>query len=249
MVKGQHEPLISEAQFENVQAILDGRKKRVRANVKMLSDVHLPLRGFLVCPKCGKNLTGSASKGRTNLYYYYHCIASCGFRHNAEGANEIFADHLKKFELREAYKKVVQKMILDGYSQVAGNANANRKKVIDEIEAENYKLSVARDKLLREKIDDEDYLIIKRECKEKIEKLESELEKASVSNTPRSIEHKLEKALEATTNLSSRIIGSIYPEKAVFDGESYRTNRLNIVLRYIFQVNSELEYKKTGVIQ
>ncbi|ULT40729.1 recombinase family protein [Niabella defluvii] len=41
-VKGQHEPLISEAQFENVQAILDGRRKSVRTNVKLLSDAHLP---------------------------------------------------------------------------------------------------------------------------------------------------------------------------------------------------------------
>ncbi|ULT40730.1 hypothetical protein KRR40_39215 [Niabella defluvii] len=138
-------------------------------------------------------------------------------------------------------------MILDAYKQVAGNANNNRKKVIDEIEAENQKLSVARDKLLREKIDDEDYLIIKRECKEKIEKLESELEKTSVHNPSRGIEAKLEKALEATTNLSSfykessimtkrRIIGSIYPEKAVFDGTAYRTDRLNVILKYNFQI-------------
>ena len=47
---------------------------------KIAVDGNFPLRGFLLCPTCGKLLTGSASKGRTNYYHYYHCSATCGFR-------------------------------------------------------------------------------------------------------------------------------------------------------------------------
>ncbi len=66
-VQGQHERL-----FDRVQKILEGNKRVELPKTKILSDVILPLRGFLVCPKCGRNLSGSASKGRNNRYYYYH---------------------------------------------------------------------------------------------------------------------------------------------------------------------------------
>ncbi|WP_410494156.1 zinc ribbon domain-containing protein [Chryseobacterium sp. CH21] len=29
------------------------------------------MRGFLTCPKCGRNLTASGSKGSQKIYYYY----------------------------------------------------------------------------------------------------------------------------------------------------------------------------------
>jgi site-specific DNA recombinase len=62
-VKGQHDPLISEALFYKVQEIIDGNIRQVRPQTKIISDDNLPLRGFLICPDCGRNLTGSASKG------------------------------------------------------------------------------------------------------------------------------------------------------------------------------------------
>ncbi|MGV8092263.1 MAG: recombinase zinc beta ribbon domain-containing protein [Mangrovibacterium sp.] len=49
----------------------------------------------MVCPECGRNLTGSASKGRTSRYYYYHCVSSCGFRQKAELANDIFEKSMR----------------------------------------------------------------------------------------------------------------------------------------------------------
>jgi site-specific DNA recombinase len=57
--------IVSEALFYNVQEILEG-KKRIQL-VKMKTDDSLPLRGFLLCPKYGKQLTESASKGRHTI--------------------------------------------------------------------------------------------------------------------------------------------------------------------------------------
>src|SRR5690606_10499462 len=94
-VKGQHEPLISESDFSDVQDILDGRKRNT-AKPKIVSMDTLPLRGFLKCPKCDRMLTGSASKGKMGkYYYYYHCSSSCGTRFRAENTNEIFEQQLQ----------------------------------------------------------------------------------------------------------------------------------------------------------
>jgi site-specific DNA recombinase len=34
------------------------------------------LRGFLICPYCGRRLTASTSAGRYAKYQYYHCPVS-----------------------------------------------------------------------------------------------------------------------------------------------------------------------------
>jgi len=77
-VKGLHEPIISKALYYQVQDVLDGRKRHYR--LKVVANESLPLRGFLICPLCIKILTGSASKGFTKYYSYYHCTDGCSCR-------------------------------------------------------------------------------------------------------------------------------------------------------------------------
>ena len=48
----------------------NGKKKMFRTKVGSMNI--LQLRGHLICPKCGKLLIGSAFKGRSGKYYYYH---------------------------------------------------------------------------------------------------------------------------------------------------------------------------------
>ncbi|MES1223365.1 MAG: zinc ribbon domain-containing protein [Bacteroidota bacterium] len=52
--------------------------------------------GFLICPRCGRILTGSGSKGRKLRYYYYHCSSACGIRYRADVANREFIREIKK---------------------------------------------------------------------------------------------------------------------------------------------------------
>jgi hypothetical protein len=108
-VPGQHEAIISETMFYDVQDFLDGRKKIFRTKIE--AEEILQLRGYLICPNCGKLLTGSASKGRSSYYYYYHCLASCGVRFKAEDTNSLFLRELSKFVpkpgMLEAYKRVI----------------------------------------------------------------------------------------------------------------------------------------------
>jgi site-specific DNA recombinase len=255
LVQGRHEPLISEELFNKVQRILDGNKRMERPNTKILSDKNLPLRGFLTCPKCGRNLTGSASKGRTNRYYYYHCIASCGFREQAGNANAIFENGLLQFELNDGIKNILKKLLLDNYKKFVQSPMNEKKKVSEEIDRLNARLSVARNKLLSETIDDEEYLDIKRECKEKIERLEEQLSKEGLNAKKVNIDKSLDRALQSIVNIPKlyreggistkrAVIGSIFPEKLEFDGKTYRTARMNVIANYIFQINNGLLQKR-----
>ena len=257
LVQGQHEPMISESLFYQIQDILDKNVKKVRPNTKMVSEDNLPLRGFLVCPKCNRNLTGSASKGRTKHYYYYHCIPSCGFRHKASEVNNLFEKELRNYEFPQKMKKILSNLILDNCKSFIINTGNKKKQISDQIDELNAKMSKARDMFLLGKIDDEDYRMIKSENKEKIDRLENELSRHLAESKEVNINIRLEKALMAITNISSMyqnadielkrfIIGSIYPEKLEFDGTTYRTVRRNVIAEYIFKVNKELRNEKNG---
>ena len=254
LVQGQHEPLISKELFDRVQLILDGNKRVERPNTKILSDENLPLRGFLVCPECGRNLTGSASKGRTSRYYYYHCVSSCGFRQKAEVANDIFEKGMRQFALNGS-AQIVKRLLLDNYKKFVKNPFDEKKQIVQEIDKLNARLSVARNKLLSEIIDDEEYLEIKDECKTRLESLEEQLSKDGSDAKKINIEKSLDRALkyienipkmysEGEINTRRGIIGSIFPEKLEFDGKTYRTARMNVIANYIFQITNGLLQKK-----
>lgn len=61
-VPGLHDPIITEDLFYEVQDYLNGKKKIYRTQLG--STEIFQLRGFILCPQCGKILTASASKGR-----------------------------------------------------------------------------------------------------------------------------------------------------------------------------------------
>jgi site-specific DNA recombinase len=108
-VKGQHEPLITESLFYQVQDTLDG-KRRIYVSKKKSLDY--PMRGFLICPDCGRLLTGSSSQGRSKKYFYYHCKLPCKARFHTDHTHDLFAKELKKFIPRpgmiETYQEVIQ---------------------------------------------------------------------------------------------------------------------------------------------
>jgi DNA invertase Pin-like site-specific DNA recombinase len=67
-VRGKHEPLISEETFQKIQDRINGKS---RPHAKLNED--FPLRGFVKCSGCGKNLTGGWAKGRKERYARYWC--------------------------------------------------------------------------------------------------------------------------------------------------------------------------------
>nr|WP_262898273.1 recombinase family protein [Flavobacterium geliluteum] len=108
---GINERLISILLFEKVQEILNKRRKKASRKV-VLSD-HLILRGFLLCPDCGKTLTGSGYMGRSEKYYYYHCSLGCKFRTRADSVNQQFLLFLKKLKAREPYTELSEMILKD----------------------------------------------------------------------------------------------------------------------------------------
>ena len=158
-------------------------------------------------------------------------------------------------QFQNGTSQIVKKLLLDNYKKFINNPFDEKKQIAQEIDKLNARLSVARNKLLSEIIDDKEYLEIKDECKKRIENLEEQLSKDGSDTTKINIEKSLDRALkyienipkmysEGEINTRRGIIGSIFPEKLEFDGKTYRTTRMNVIANYIFQINNGLLQNK-----
>ncbi|WP_245901808.1 hypothetical protein [Chitinophaga ginsengisoli] len=65
-----------------------------------------------MCPRCGRLLSRSGSKGNGGIYYYYHCqsVKVCKERFRGDTANEAF--------VRQLGQIAVNAPIIDYYCQI-----------------------------------------------------------------------------------------------------------------------------------
>ena len=108
-----NEPLIDKATFDEVQRILDGKKKDTPKLHKPVNP-DLFLRRFLTCPVCGHVLTGATSRGNGGLYNYYLC--SHDHKHlnaRAEDVNEGFVKYVSRLKPNKAILQLYNEILLD----------------------------------------------------------------------------------------------------------------------------------------
>ncbi len=240
LVRGIHEPVISEGLFYMVQDILDGRKPK-HPSIHTGKD-ELPLRGFLMCRKCGAKLTGSASKGRGGRYFYYHCTSSCGERYRAEEVNQHFFTELQKAVPNEEAICFFEHIAADYFRKV-GKAKSNNLQAVDEaIEKTRARITNALRRMSDEEITPADYRDIKNLYEPEIEKLIKRKQEIKLvdDNLVRYINvvttglRRLPVYYQtASLSTKQRIISSMYPEKLVYENKSYRTPAINEAVRII----------------
>lgn len=100
LVKGLHDALISQRLFDEVQDIINTKKRIFSHRVEI--DELFPLKRYLNCRRCGRKLCGSSSKGRNKIYPYYHCSSICRTRFKANILNEDYHTKLQQFILADS---------------------------------------------------------------------------------------------------------------------------------------------------
>jgi site-specific DNA recombinase len=254
-VEGQHKGIIDETIFYQVQDVLSGRKRNIPTKNSKLRD-QLPLRGHLICPQCARTLTGSASTGRHGgKFFYYHCSNNCKERQKAQEMNDKFLNVLKGLkanpEAIELYGEILKQSLKENNQVVQTNLN----NIAKDIEKQKQRLKNARALMMDGEIKPDDY----NEMKSDIETLINEslvkqiLLKGSDQNYDKQIDFcvKLLKDIDtiyqnATTEHKQRIIGSMFPERLVFEKNNYRTPKLNQFVFLVCSDKSPLKGLKKG---
>ena len=238
--------------FDQVQDVLDGRKRHYRT--KLVANASLPLRGFLICPECGKLLSGSASKGHTKHYSYYHCFAGCKFRHRADDTNTKFISELNQLNPQQAVLGAYKEVLLDVWNMENAGKSDHRKNLLRQVKEMEEKLSYIRELLSSKQIEPEDFRIMKADYSKQIDKLENQLSEDKGNQVD--IKSMLDKGLAQLLKLNEvyekggieerrRVISLIFPEKLRFENNLLRTNRLKVV-RLIYLIDNKLYDNKKG---
>jgi DNA invertase Pin-like site-specific DNA recombinase len=115
--RGDFQPLVTEETFYRVQGILGGRLQVAVPRERRRPD--FPLRGFVRCGACGRPLTASWSKGRTEHYAYYHCRGGVCRAVNVGKAEleGLFVEELKWLQPTPVYMTVLKESILAGWRE------------------------------------------------------------------------------------------------------------------------------------
>lgn len=256
VVEGIHTPIVSEALYEKVQQVALG--KRPITTKKKTTNEALPLRGFLQCPKCGGNLTGSASKARNKTkHYYYHCQSPCRTRFRADTANQTFEVWLHQISLKPEHIDHYLKF----YETALKKQGGDRKKEVKEITQEIEKLTTlnteATKLFVKKELEKDAYDMVREEYLRNIAQLEAKKEALqSISNT---MIDELEFGFKVMANLQNlwqelegegkkALLGSIFSGKLIFENNEYRTTETNPLLTELFAIDSSFEAinKKDG---
>ncbi|MBC7913976.1 MAG: hypothetical protein H7Y07_07625 [Pyrinomonadaceae bacterium] len=147
------------------------------------------------------NTHRKCSKGRKQYYYYYHCSSACGCRYKAEEVNTAFLNELKKYQPKPGIAELVEEVIRDLYNTQYATKGAGRTEILKKIDELNVRMSKGRDLLLTGDLDGNDFRLIKRECEDKIIRLEAKLTELSTKTF--NIDSILTQAIANLTNLPS----------------------------------------------
>lgn len=219
------------------------------------------LRGILICPKCGKQLTASCSKGKMGqLYPYYHCSQGCKERQKAELVNEAFVELLQLVQPKPNSVKLFCKLANEKLKNNNTTGKAELEKVNKEIAKQNQRISNARSLMLDGEIDAIEFKSMRIEIEEKITQLTCELNNVSASMN--NIGSKLAEATDLISNLEKQyihsetavkrqIVNSVFPLGLIFDNKKVRTLQLNKVMSQILSVNKvpkDLKKESTPIL-
>ena len=254
IVPGQHEPIISERLFYEVQDVMEGKKRKdLPAHYSQKED--LPLRGYFKCTACGKNLTGSASKGNGGKYYYYHCKNGCKERFRATEGNNSFYEYLDEISGNEKAITSWERILRDYYLKDNKEKKGESEKVARELELLRKRLDNAQMMTLDGALDATEYRNIKAKLEPEVQRL---LRKQIELNSK---EDNVEEILEygfhflrnlpklfavATLEERSMILGSTFPEKLIFKDGVVRTACPDSAISELIKPGKDFRGNKKG---
>ena len=255
VIRGIFEPIISEELFDKVQDVMTGRRFKVA--YKICAKDQLPLRGFLDCPRCGKKLCGSGSRGGSGVvHYYYHCLKGCKERVRANDVNAAFSNFLSSLKFKTSVNDVYNEIIKTLFKSSAGENSGSQSAIKTEIEKLKERLNKAQQLMLDAEMTMPEYREIKQLLEPKIDALLSQ--QLAHNHVEAEYRSYLKRGLTAVQNLGylydrldvtgrQQLIRSSLKKNLIFSDGRVRTEELNSLITlttYADAAHSQSENEK-----
>ncbi len=257
LIKGQHEALVSEEVFYQVQQVLTGNFPRKRLSVSRINEF-LPLRGILKCTGCSGKLTGSRSRsrnGKQHAYYHYnHCRNE---RYRAELANATVTEIMNSLTLDSDAEVILQQLFVQLFNGNSDQRKRIERELKEEIQRQNTRIQTLQDNLADGVIGGDDYremrtryVSLRDEATRKLSELSSDVsEKKELIEKAVGIMNSLGDLFEnENAETRSKLLGSIFPDMIEFDGEECRTTSINSALLLCLAIDADSSPNKNRTL-
>ncbi len=208
----------------------------------------------MICPRCKRTLTGSASRGRHgNRFFYYHCNYGCKERQKALEINDTFERMLHDFKVNQNALDLHGAVMTHIVNQNNTENRLAMQEVNKEIERQGQRIKNARSMAADGEISADDFKAMKNDALEALGRLEAkakELKDGTIDyevqvnwcvNLLRNIDTVYH---DLPVEKKQRIIGSIFPEKLRYEEGVYRTPAVNRVVDLICSNSRQLKGDK-----
>lgn len=242
-VDGKHEGIVTEKIFRQVQIVINNKRNK-RIEIKTETPPELYLRGFLACLKCNRMLTGSRSTGRHDVYYYYHCQSSCGFRYRASLANAFFENEIARWKIKKGFSNLY-KVIREAHGRQAENLEQNDYDLsLKKIRQQNIKLKRARDLFIDGDMDASDFRQVKIDCTSQVKHLQELMRSSPVKsmNENASVTYEQDSNIRlidlfkiADISQKRSLISLMFPEKLIFNKTTFEIKQYGLAAQMIFK--------------
>ena len=152
VVRGIHEPIISEELFYRVQ-----RKLNLDPQARTWVDENVELRGYLRCEQCGEKLTGGRSKGRSKYYYYYKCRSCKGQNRSAPKVHRWIRALLDDMTFAAAEVEEFVNAANEEYNLLESQRTHREKALTKEVAEAQQRIDTLQEKYFEGKVTDEVY--------------------------------------------------------------------------------------------
>ena len=243
--------IVSEELFYDVQNVLDGRKK-VKTKYSAVNDEY-PMRGHLICPRCGNTLTGSSALGNGGKYYYYHCVKGCRERQKSDVTHKAFEIWLNDISIKPEIASLYLAIMEDVFKTNEGDRQGELKKLQKQIDDNVEMMDKSVKKFVNDDLDKHDYELIKESLSKECTALRSRIAdlKSAESGFQEYYRYGLSLLSDMgqyykTANIQNRqkMIGLIFPEKLVFDNNTFQTTQPSEVLNLLCNAGKDFRGSK-----
>jgi site-specific DNA recombinase len=203
------------------------------------------MRGFLICPACGGNYTASTSKGRRSYYSYYHCQNGCRQRVGTDTAHDYFGQWLTKIAIKPEISALYLEVMQDIFKSNEADRDKEILKLSRVIKDKESMLDRATQKLVLDELDKESYQRLKQGLQKEIMELNIQMSNLKEIESGYMeylrfgftlLGNPLQYYSTATLQGKQSMLGSIFPEKLVFENKKYRTAQPNEVVALLGNV-------------
>ncbi len=232
IIKGLHEPIVSESQYWRVQEMLGLGKREMKTKPKE----EFPLKGILKSPCCRQNMTAGWSKGKKKYYLYYRCITHNNVNISGAMLHEKFEELLRNLSLSEDFVDKVVIKVREGLNKTLEIRNKQLKILNDQLVSIERKIESADNKLFDDIINNATY-------KKWMNKFSSERArlKDEIKYLEEDLEDKMNQELlllpyllnlpaifkEASLNQQHAILNGVFKEGITFKEGAFRTPFVN----------------------